>query len=72
MMIGSFGLGISMMMLSILLSFSRPQYSESLQHATSSASVAFLFTYMLFFGSVHFMFSCSGVLYLADSRTERL
>jgi Na+/melibiose symporter-like transporter len=50
MMWGSFGLGLSMMMLSVLLSFSRPQFSESLRHATASASVAFLFTYMLIFG----------------------
>lgn len=49
-MYGSFGLGVSMMMLSILLSFSRPQFSESTQQATASASVAFLFTYMLIFG----------------------
>jgi hypothetical protein len=38
------------MMLSVMLSFSRPQFSESLQKATASASVAFLFTYMLIFG----------------------
>lgn len=50
MMYGSFGLGLSMMMLSIMLSFSRPQFSESTQQATASASVAFLFTYMLIFG----------------------
>lgn len=49
-MYGSFGLGLSMMMLSILLSFSRAPYSESLQQSTASASVAFLFTYMLIFG----------------------
>jgi MFS family permease len=52
MMYGSFGLGLSMMMLSVMLSFSRPQFSESLQKATASASVAFLFTYMLIFGEV--------------------
>jgi MFS family permease len=50
MMWGSFGLGLSMMMLSVMLSFSRPQFSESTQKATASASVAFLFTYMLIFG----------------------
>lgn len=48
---GSFGLGISMMLLSVMLSFSsRPQFSESLRQGTSYASVAFLFTYMLIFG----------------------
>ncbi|KAG8628089.1 hypothetical protein KVT40_003962 [Elsinoe batatas] len=52
MMWGSLGLAISMMMISILLSFkANPQgYSESVQTATSSASVAFFFTYMAVFG----------------------
>jgi len=52
MMWGSLGLAISMMMLAVLLSFhGNPKYSPALQHATSSASVAFFFTYMLFFGA---------------------
>ncbi|KAF2009723.1 putative Myo-inositol transporter 1 [Aaosphaeria arxii CBS 175.79] len=49
MMWGSFGLGISMMMIAILLSFQGK--SEALAKATSSASVAFFFTYMLIFGA---------------------
>jgi MFS family permease len=40
MMWGSFGLGISMMMIAILLSFK----GTDKQHATSSAAVAFFFT----------------------------
>jgi MFS family permease len=52
MMWGSLGLAISMMMLSVLLSFSfKPQYSESLAKKTSEASIAFFFTYMLIFGA---------------------
>ncbi|KAL9094264.1 MAG: hypothetical protein Q9165_003404 [Trypethelium subeluteriae] len=47
MMWGSFGLGISMMLISILLSFQ----GTSVQKPTSSASVAFFFTYMLIFGA---------------------
>lgn len=51
MMWGSLGLAISMMMLSVLLSFSRPQFSETLKTKTSEASIAFFFTYMLIFGA---------------------
>ena len=51
MMWGSFGLAISMMMLSVLLSFSRPQFSEDIKTKTSEASIAFFFTYMLIFGA---------------------
>ena len=40
---GSTGLGVSMMMLSVLLSIGK--------HATNSASIAFFFTYMLIFGA---------------------
>lgn len=40
---GSLGLGLSMMMIAILLSFQ----GTSAQKATSSAAVAFFFTYML-------------------------
>ncbi|KAF2719089.1 general substrate transporter [Polychaeton citri CBS 116435] len=47
----SAGLGISMMMLSVLLSFSRDKYPESTRQTTASASVAFFFTYMLIFGA---------------------
>ncbi|KAI9693250.1 MAG: hypothetical protein M1822_005246 [Bathelium mastoideum] len=47
MMWGSLGLGISMMLISILLSFQ----GSSVQKSTSSASVAFFFTYMLIFGA---------------------
>ena len=47
MMWGSLGLGISMMLISILLSFQ----GSSVQKPTSSASVAFFFTYMLIFGA---------------------
>ncbi|KAF2260664.1 general substrate transporter [Lojkania enalia] len=46
MMWGSFGLGVSMMLISILLSFN----NTSVAKQTSSASVAFFFTYMLIFG----------------------
>ncbi|KAL1871881.1 hypothetical protein Daus18300_004514 [Diaporthe australafricana] len=49
MMWGSFGLGISMMMISILLSFQ--DRGGSIAKSTSSASVAFFFTYMLIFGA---------------------
>lgn len=53
MMWGSLGLAISMMMISVLLSFSyhSPPYSEGLQSRTSEASIAFFFTYMLCFGA---------------------
>ncbi|KAK6391578.1 hypothetical protein LTR65_004413 [Meristemomyces frigidus] len=51
MMWGSAGLSVSMMLIAVLLSFQRPGYSETLAKATSSASVAFFFTYMLFFGA---------------------
>ncbi|KAK3114335.1 hypothetical protein LTR53_007462 [Teratosphaeriaceae sp. CCFEE 6253] len=52
MMWGSAGLAVSMMMIAVLLSFSVDRgYSAKLQKATSSASVTFFFTYMLFFGS---------------------
>ncbi|KXT08015.1 hypothetical protein AC579_2531 [Pseudocercospora musae] len=53
MMWGSLGLAVSMMMISILLSFSyhSPPYSEGLQTRTSEASIAFFFTYMLIFGA---------------------
>jgi hypothetical protein len=47
MMWGSLGLGISMMMISILLSFQ----GSSNAKPTASASVAFFFTYMLIFGA---------------------
>lgn len=47
MMWGSFGLGLCMMMVSILLSFK----GKANEHATSSASVAFFFLYMLIFGA---------------------
>lgn len=40
---GSAGLGISMMMIAILLSFN----GTSREQATASAAVAFFFTYML-------------------------
>ncbi|KAK2744646.1 hypothetical protein FQN55_006564 [Onygenales sp. PD_40] len=46
MMWGSLGLGVSMMMISILLSFK----GSSVEKPTASASVAFFFTYMLIFG----------------------
>ena len=49
MMWGSFGLGISMMMIAILLSFQNS--SASVAKGTSSASVTFFFTYMLIFGA---------------------
>jgi len=47
MMWGSFGLGICMMMVAILLSFR----GQAIEHATSSAAVAFFFVYMLIFGA---------------------
>jgi hypothetical protein len=44
---GSFGLAISMMLIAVLLSFTLDRgYSEKLNKATSSASVAFFFTYV--------------------------
>lgn len=52
MMWGSLGLAISMMMIAILLSFhANNNYSVAVQHATSSASIAFYFTYMFIFGA---------------------
>ena len=48
MMIGSFGLGICMMLIAILLSFQ--DQGGMLAKSTSSASVAFFFLYMLIFG----------------------
>ncbi|KAH9825545.1 Sugar transporter TC2A11 family [Teratosphaeria destructans] len=53
MMWGSALCGLSMMMISVLLSFNyKPdQYSAGVRQATSSASVAFFFTYMLSFGA---------------------
>ncbi|KAF9887915.1 hypothetical protein FE257_009437 [Aspergillus nanangensis] len=47
MMIGSFGMAISMMMVSVLLSFR----GTDKQDQTSKASIAFLVTFMLFFGA---------------------
>ncbi|ODM16298.1 hypothetical protein SI65_08297 [Aspergillus cristatus] len=47
MMWGSFGLGICMMMVAILLSFK----GQANEHATSSAAVVFFFVYMLIFGA---------------------
>lgn len=48
MMWGSFGLAISMMLIAVLLSFTQARgYSASLEHNTSSASVAFFFTVCL-------------------------
>ncbi|PYH41941.1 putative MFS sugar transporter [Aspergillus saccharolyticus JOP 1030-1] len=44
---GSLGLGLCMMMVSILLSFK----GHANEHATSSAAVAFFFLYMLIFGA---------------------
>ncbi|THC91260.1 hypothetical protein EYZ11_009279 [Aspergillus tanneri] len=44
---GSFGLGICMMMVAILLSFK----GTDKEHATASASIAFFFIYMLIFGA---------------------
>ncbi|KAF1976908.1 putative Myo-inositol transporter 1 [Bimuria novae-zelandiae CBS 107.79] len=49
MMWGSFGLGVSMMLISILLSF-KSQGGNVAKH-TASASVTFFFTYMLIFGA---------------------
>lgn len=44
---GSFGLAISMMLIAVLLSFTTARgYSQQLNKATSSASVAFFFTYV--------------------------
>ena len=47
---GSLGLAISMMMLSVLLSFNRDPPTP-LSTKTSEASIAFFFTYMLIFGA---------------------
>lgn len=47
MMWGSFGLAISMMLIAVLLSFTEARgYTQKLNKATSSASVAFFFTYV--------------------------
>jgi hypothetical protein len=44
---GSLGLAISMMLIAVLLSFTPARgYSDKLNKATSSASVAFFFTYV--------------------------
>ena len=52
MMWGSLGLALSMMMISVLLSFQRPAgESTPLSTKTAEASVAFFFTYMLIFGA---------------------
>jgi len=52
MMWGSFGLAISMMLIAVLLSFTLDRgFSAKLNKATSSASVAFFFTYMFIFGA---------------------
>ena len=52
MMWGSFALAISMMLIAVLLSFTIDRgYSPQTKTKTSSASVAFFFTYMLFFGA---------------------
>ena len=52
MMWGSLGLALSMMLISILLSFNTDRgYSDAIQKSTSSASVAFFFTYMFIFGA---------------------
>jgi MFS family permease len=49
MMWGSAGLAVSMMLIAVLLSFQ--ERGGELAKATSSASVSFFFTYMLFFGA---------------------
>ncbi|KAI0170275.1 putative Myo-inositol transporter 1 [Pestalotiopsis sp. NC0098] len=49
MMWGSFGLGISMMMVAILLSFQ--SRGGQIAQSTASASITFFFTYMLTFGA---------------------
>lgn len=52
MMWGSLGLAISMMLISVLLSFKYVGgYSDGVIQRTSSASVAFFFTYMFIFGA---------------------
>ncbi|KUI62887.1 Sugar transporter STL1 [Cytospora mali] len=48
---GSFGLGISMMLISILLSFQESHPDTQLAKTTAAASVTFFFTYMLIFGA---------------------
>jgi hypothetical protein len=49
MMWGSLGLAISMMLIAVLLSFTLDRgFSAKLNKATSSASVAFFFTYVSF------------------------
>ena len=53
MMWGSAGLALSMMLISVLLSFSKARgYAAPLATATSSASVAFFFTVSFFLRSV--------------------
>jgi MFS family permease len=59
MMWGSFGLGFCMMMVSILLGFK----GKANEHATSSASVAIFFLYMLLFGA---SVNCIPRVYVPD------
>ena len=66
MMWGSLGLAISMMMLSILLSFSFMNYSQSVAKATASAAITFFFTYMLIFGATA---NCVPWVYVSRTRS---
>lgn len=64
MMWGSLGLALSMMMISILLSFQRPQWAGTATATkTAEASVAFFFTYMLIFGATA---NCIPWVYVPD------
>lgn len=50
-MYGAAGLALCMLLVSVLLSFQAPAYSESLGHATASASITFFFLYMIIFAA---------------------
>ncbi|KAJ6439838.1 Sugar transporter STL1 [Purpureocillium lavendulum] len=63
MMWGSFGLGISMLMIAALLSQAAPGDTSPRAHAFASASVAFFFTYMLVFGG---SVNCVPWVYVAE------
>ena len=59
MMWGSFGLGISMMMIAILLSFK----GSAVEQSTSSASVTFFFTVSISTFRQYFLSGCTQILW---------
>ncbi|KAK5696661.1 hypothetical protein LTR97_007965 [Elasticomyces elasticus] len=70
---GSGGLAISMMLIAVLLSFTTDRgYSETLQKATSSASVAFFFTYMFIFGATANCIPCFVIVMITPTLLNNL